>query len=58
MMKVLKCTQRSASVLVFVASFIGAGIPAIDLSAQEKSSKAATVVASPEHALIQGMVGT
>jgi Protein of unknown function (DUF1579) len=58
MMKLLKCTQHSASVLVFVASFIGAVILAIDLSAQEKSPKAATVAASPEHGLIQGMVGT
>jgi hypothetical protein len=58
MMKVLKCTQRSASVLLFVTGLVGASIPASDLSAQEKLPKAATTAASPEHALIQGMVGT
>jgi transposase len=36
MMKVLKCTQRSASVLLFVTGLVGASIPASDLSAQEK----------------------
>jgi Protein of unknown function (DUF1579) len=54
----VKPTQRSASVLLFVAGFVGAGIPAIDLSAQEEPPKEATLAVSPEHALIQGMVGT
>jgi hypothetical protein len=58
MMKALKPTQRSASDLLFVTGLVGASIPASDLSAQEKSPKAAITAVSPEHALIQGMVGT
>lgn len=54
----LKRTYQSAGLFVFLAGFIGAGIPVIDLSAQEKPPSTATVAASPEHALIERMAGT
>ena len=54
----LNRTRQSASILAFLAGFVGAGIPALDLSAQERPPNVATVAASPEHALIRRMAGT
>ena len=50
----LQRTRQVAHILAVLGAFIGSGIPAPDVSAQDRPP----VAASPEHALIRGMVGT